>query len=74
MQLWHLGDLTLSSGRIVGVLIHMQVLIGLISSSSQAVRENADKFDLKEKRNWKTGVKDVLRQSRPPSRSVWEPV
>ena len=42
------------------VLILMQVLIGLISSSSHALRESAVKFDSKEKRTRKAGVRNVV--------------
>lgn len=64
----------MSSERTGGVLTHMQVLIRLIPSSSQALRENAVQFDLKGKGNRKTTVKGEVRQSRPPRRFLGEPV
>ena len=51
MYLCHLLDLTVSSDRIMDILIHMQMLIGLISSPIQVLWENAVNFDLKEKKN-----------------------
>ena len=52
----------------------MQVLIGFISSFSQALREKAVRFDWKEKRSRKIGVRDEMRQIRPTVGFLWEPV
>jgi len=57
-----------------GILIHMQVLIGFISSFSQALRENAVRFGWKEKRSRKIGVRDKMRQIRPTVGFLREPV